>query len=460
MSNKTTIGISVGLLLGVMALFFYLQKNRKPALTWSETYEEKKEDRSKNPYDVSVLRECLSGNDFKTIDLDKKISEALPKNAQNTNYVFVGEAIKGDSADWQALLDYAKSGNTVFWASKYFPKKFLKLIIEKKEPIEDVVSPEEIISNQEDTLSNQENADSNNVIEDATANQYVSQALIATYYDSIVNVQLFLPDSFHYTSGYFNYFGQTKNESDWRYFNYLDYHDFAFPIHKIGNIDSLNNCFSIDCEKGRIIFHSNPILFTNVELLEKDAKTYSASLFSLLKKGDIYWDNHNRIKESEAKFADVSETQGSDNQRTPLQYVLSNTSLSWAWYSLLGMGLLFLIFSTKRRQRIVPVLAENTNTSLAFIQSIGRLYFNKQEHTSLCRTQYKQWQWFVRQRYGLKTNSLDAEFTKKLALSSGLKQDIIQHIIDAGLYIDSYSVGETNLIQFHKELESFYQKCK
>ena len=77
MSNKTIIGISVGLLLSVMALFFYLQKNRKPALAWSETYEEKKEDRNKNPYDVSVLRECLSGNDFKTIDLDKKISEAL-----------------------------------------------------------------------------------------------------------------------------------------------------------------------------------------------------------------------------------------------------------------------------------------------------------------------------------------------------------------------------------------------
>lgn len=124
------------------------------------------------------------------------------------------------------------------------------------------------------------------------------------------------------------------------------------------------------------------------------------------------------------------------------------------------MGLLFLIFSAKRRQRIVPVLAEKSNTSLAFIQSIGRLYFNKQEHTSLSRLQFKQWQWFIRQRYGLKTNSLDADFAKRLALSSGLKQDVIQHIIEAGYYVDSYEVGESNLFQFHKELESFYKQCK
>jgi hypothetical protein len=463
MSNKTIIGISVVLLLSVMALFFYIQKNRKPALEWSETYEEKSENKKKNPYDVSLLRSCLSGNDFKTIDLDKKISEALPKNVENTNYVFIGEAVKGDSADWKALLEYVKKGNTVFWASKFFPKKFLKQIKKSEEEILAEL-PEEKNNDQEEEMINNETDSLNeeSAIVDNASQSYFFESLTKPHYDSIVNVQLFTPDSFHYQSGYYDYFGDTKNPCLWAVFENIDEQNFKYPTHQIGSVDSLNNCFSMNCEKGRIIFHSNPILFTNVELVEKDAKTYSASLFSLLKKGDIYWDNHNRTKESYARYADLHEgdNPNNENRKTPLQYVLSNLSLSWAWYSLLGMGLLFLIFSAKRRQRTVPVLAENTNTSLAFIQSIGRLYFNKQEHTSLCRTQYKQWQWFVRQRYGLKTNNLDAEFAKKLALSSGLKQDIVQHIIDAGYYIDTYEVGESNLIQFHKELESFYKQCK
>lgn len=470
MSNKSTIGIFVALFLGIMALFFYMQKNKKPALLWTETYEEKKENKTKNPYDVSLLRECLSGSDFKTIDLDKKISETLTKDIENTNYVFIGEAIKGDSADWKALLEYAKKGNTVFWASEFFPKKFLNQIKEEQDLPNDV--PEEdalpMVEESEETaeVDADSQSDSSNQVQKRNNQEiydnYYSESLTMPFYDSTVNVQLFLPDSFIYKSGYFDYFGQSKNESSWTAFNSINVGSFKYPIQKLGVIDSLMNCFSMDCGKGRIIFHSNPILFTNVELAEKDAMQYSSLLFSLLKKGDIYWDKHNRIKEDEARYADAHEGNAPMNkhQKTPLQYILSNNALSWAWYGLLAMGILFLIFSAKRKQRVVPVLAENTNTSLAFIQSIGRLYFNKQEHTSLSRTQYKQWQWFVRQRYSLKTNILDVVFTKKLALSSGIEQEKIQHIIDAGIYIEMYEVGQGSLIQFHKELEYFYKKCK
>jgi hypothetical protein len=506
MSNRNIIAIVALFVLGLIAFFYYNQKNRKEKKDWTETYKEIERQRSSKPYDLSLLRSCLNSSDYKTIDVDKKITRALPTEGTGSSYIFIGEGLRADTADYKALANYIQRGNDVFLASKYVANNLLKYIRKDKKtihikpkrsqqqpkktttstPEEDEERRKEEEANAETNNSSMEDAPPSEPIEEVApekdntqddetlanedTNEYdyeenYNADLLETFTDSMVLLSLSSPQKYQYTTGYFLYTGvDNRYLTDWSYLSEEAYLNFKYPVTLIGRVDSLTNCISVKYGSGNLFIHSNPILFTNIEIAQEDAKNYTANLFSLLRKGDIYWDNGNRTNVYEAMSMDHSGDNPHDSQinhqKTPLQYILSNQSLTWAWYSLLGMGVLFLIFSAKRRQRIVPVLAENTNTSLAFIKTIGRMYFNKQGHSELSQLQFKQWQWFVRERYGVKTNLLDALFAKNVAERSGLSYEKIKHLINAGQYINNYNTGKDGLIQFHKELDWFYKRCK
>ncbi len=508
MSNRNIIVIAILFVVGLLAFFYYNQKNGKKKVEWSETYSEKEKQRSYKPYDLSLLRSCLNSSDYKTIEVEKKIARTLPNEGTGSSYVFIGEGLRADTADYKALVNYIQRGNDVFLSSKYVANNLLKYLRKDKKnihikpkrsqkqqrikstptptteedeerrkeeevnaetngnsaeeeivsaPVEEEVVPVEENSNNDENLSN-EDTDEYDYEENYDAD------LLETFTDSMVQLSLSSPQKYQYTTGYFMYAGiNTRHPTDWTYLSEEAYRNFKYPVTLVGRVDSLTNCIAVKYGSGNLIIHSNPILFTNIELGQEDAKNYTAQLFSLLRKGDIYWDNGNRTNVYEAMSMDNDGTKVShppNHEKTPLQYILSNQSLTWAWYSLLGMGVLFLIFSAKRRQRIVPVLVENTNTSLAFIQTIGRMYFNKQGHSELGQLQFKQWQWFVRERYGTKTNLLDAALAKNVAQRSGIPFEKIKHLIEAGQYIDNHGTGKDGLIQFHKELDWFYKKCK
>jgi hypothetical protein len=182
-----------------------------------------------------------------------------------------------------------------------------------------------------------------------------------------------------------------------------------------------------------------------------------------MRKGDIYWDSNNRTTKSIAMQIDNGgmSKKESKPEKSPLQYILSNEPLAWAWRSLLLMGIIFVLFASKRRQRVIPILPKNVNTSLAFIQNIGRLYYNTRNHNAICEMQFKQWQWFVRERYGLVTNNLlDEEFLNRLHQKSSIRIEQLQGLIFTGMNITERFATEKDLILLDKELRHFYNICK
>jgi MoxR-like ATPase len=50
--------------------------------------------------------------------------------------------------------------------------------------------------------------------------------------------------------------------------------------------------------------------------------------------------------------------------------------------------ILFMIFTAKRRQRVIPVVHEPANKSLEFTELIGTLYFQKKDHADLVRKKF------------------------------------------------------------------------
>lgn len=214
------------------------------------------------------------------------------------------------------------------------------------------------------------------------------------------------------------------------------------------------NFLSVAHGKGKIFLHNTPLAFTNLPLLDSANYHYVEAVLSLLAAGDIYWDQH--------KYQYLLDSHRINPTRefdTPLAFVLSQPSLAIAWYILLALGLAFLIFGTKRRQRIIPVVASNANTSLEFIEHIGRIYFLSKQYGELALLKLNLWNHFIRERYRIDTHELDDQNILRLSMRSNVSEEIIRKIVTLRSNIArSRFVSKNTLIQLHQTLETFYDQ--
>ena len=141
---------------------------------------------------------------------------------------------------------------------------------------------------------------------------------------------------------------------------------------------------------GTFYFSSVPIIYTNYYLLHLGFAEYIAKSLSYLQEGNIIWDEYYKVNKRIIE--------------TPLRFILSNESLKWAYYLVLAGFLLFLIFRSKRMQRMIPVITTNRNTSLEFISIISKLYFHAKDHKGIAQKRVLYFLDFVRSQYYLKTN--------------------------------------------------------
>lgn len=215
------------------------------------------------------------------------------------------------------------------------------------------------------------------------------------------------------------------------------------------------NFLSIAYGNGEFLIHTTPLAFTNLNLIEKRGLDYASKAFSHLKNGPIYWDER-----PYNPFSDYANNADSSKE-SPLKYILSQPALAWAWYILLGMAVFYLIFRAKRRQRVIPVLEKNTNTSLEFVGTIGRLFFIQNNHRQLAAQKMRLFLIFVREHYHLPTKELNEQFTKGLAVRSDIPEEHIQKILNLNRNIsNSGHLSEETLVDFHRLMEKFYRECR
>jgi len=125
------------------------------------------------------------------------------------------------------------------------------------------------------------------------------------------------------------------------------------------------------------------------------------------------------------------------------------------------MALLYLIFRAKRRQRVIPVNEPVTNTSLEFIDTIGRLYFQKGNPRQLILQKMKYLQNFIKNRYGLNVQEWDAKFMDRLSQKSNVPRDLLERIDLMHRNVRSSRFSSDNtLISFHQMTEEFFKLKK
>lgn len=177
---------------------------------------------------------------------------------------------------------------------------------------------------------------------------------------------------------------------------------------------------SVPYGKGEVIFVSSPLLFTNYGMLEGNTFVYIFRLMSYLADLPVYR-TEAYVKTDAMLVAEQS----------PFREFIRRPPLRWALYlALLGV-VLFMIFTARRRQRVIPIMSKPANRSLEFIQLIGTLYYQRKDHVDLVRKKFKLFAEELRKTAGVDISDVNTDDREYLLLAekTGMNSDRLKKVI-------------------------------
>jgi hypothetical protein len=114
---------------------------------------------------------------------------------------------------------------------------------------------------------------------------------------------------------------------------------------------------------GTVWLLTSPLLLTNYHIWKPEFEATTAAIISHLPDTPLLWDEY---------YKPLGPIQGN-----PLSVMLANPALSAAWFSMLALMLLFLLFRVKRTQRAVPVIEPPKNATLNHLERVSTLFQQK-----------------------------------------------------------------------------------
>jgi len=206
---------------------------------------------------------------------------------------------------------------------------------------------------------------------------------------------------------------------------------------------------------GTVMIHLAPGALTNFFLLHKQNKKYYDLVLSPIPDTveNVIWDDYYRHHMDGNDY-------GSKSAFSKLATFLENDVLRWAfWLTILLFSIIYL-FESKRKQRIIPSIKKLNNTSLDFVKTIGRLYYQRKDNKNLASKISTHFLGHVRTTYNMSTSQLDEDFANRLAFKSGYPVTLVQEVIDdIGKMEESYVVTDEELLIFSDKIDTFINKA-
>ncbi len=417
--NSKYIIFFVGFIALIGLIFFAVNSSKKAKYNWQTQF--RIED--KDVYGLSITKniiKALPNRELKEVDsrLGAYFEESTATGT-NDNYFFIGPALFLDSLDVKAILEFVGAGNKAFISSLSIPDNLMEELHES-------------------------------CLEDWYWYDY------EYFYEDTAYLQLnHLDLKTNWSTDVF----KMKRDSglvfkDWSYISdslICQDEGALIPLGKYDN-DKIN-FVKRHYKNGVFYLHTTPLAFANLHLLKDENVAYLNAVYAHLNTGDVIWDDFNRISLSAGRRMNNRTSISSDG---PLKYILQQPAFAWAWYILLALGLLYLVFRGKRSQRVIPVIEKNKNSSLEFIGTIGTMYFMQNDHKKLCLEQMSLFLSDVRENYRVNTNVVDESFVNKLAQKTGVPKALITKIIKYNTNIShSDFVSENTMIEFYQLINQF-----
>ncbi|SDG74515.1 DUF4350 domain-containing protein [Chitinophaga filiformis] len=164
----------------------------------------------------------------------------------------------------------------------------------------------------------------------------------------------------------------------------------------------------------------------------------------------VYWDEFYKYQ-TYRQSSDFSEW----------QVLMRYPAMRWALWLAVALLLIYMLFESKRRQRIIPEKPLLVNNSLEFVDALGQLYYQQHDNRNLAQKIILQWQEFVRTRYYLNTNNLDNAFAEALSRKAVMPLEQVKDILHSIQQVQSeYVITDEYLQRFYKNIQAFYLNTK
>lgn len=201
---------------------------------------------------------------------------------------------------------------------------------------------------------------------------------------------------------------------------------------------------------GRIYLHCEPRAFSNYFLLQKDNYKYMQHAFSFMPSvpEHVYWDDYyNKKNKPSVK-----------GNKSGLAVLSQYPAMSRAFWLLLLLLILYVLFEGKRRQRIVPVITPGLNTTVAFTETVGMLYLQKKDNRNIADKMITYFLEHIRNHYFLNTSQLDDSFFESLSRKANVSKPGVEKLFSTIHSIQQEAdVQDEKLLLLNQQIEQFYK---
>lgn len=383
---------------------------RPKQISWEKSFTKSKTD----PYGTKALYELLPnifpGKQVRTLYIPPQEfvrKEFHKKTGDNpVNYIFIQRYADFSEFDTKAMVDLANEGNHIFIAAEDISGHFLNI------------------------LGN----------EDSTG--YNTNPLRNAYSPDTIRLN-FKQKNLYSKQG----FSMRPGENS----SYIEIPEQADGI-SVLSVNSLGHPVFIKKQigEGAIYYHCIPLAFTNYYTVYFGNSGYISRCFSELPVADVYWDEFFKT--------------GAKESQSPIRVILNDRSLRAAYIMAFVLILLYMLFQSKRRQRIIPVMEPFKNSTLEFVSTVANLYRSKADSTTLTHNKLLYLKEKIRLRYHISLEQYDTEEAQTLLARSGAKaatvNKLLQTMKEIQQKVNDQSHSEELLLLLNSLTEDFWAQTK
>lgn len=408
MKNKRAIIILIAVP-AVAAILFWLFSLLPERYNWNETYRPDRDE----PYDLSLFKSNLENYfpEEEFVELHGLNDDTSYRQATSASMVYVNLFLNTDSTELERMIRFAERGNTLF-ISAVPPEMILHRLLEKcreKQALVKLVQSEEIIA----------------------------------YTDPLPREEVVL-----------SY--EVRNEPveyPWSYFSFLQCE--GMKAQTVGHFtvgdEEYPNYLKINAGSGVILIHLTPLVFTNFHFRKETVLEYAEDVLSQIPQGTIYFLSP-PSDENTAPFQPIV-------SKGPLDFILSQEPLRWAWYGTLLLALLFVINGMRRDSRTIPVRELPKNQTARYLDVVYRMFRKADNHKHIIAVQFKLLSAFLRTRYRLHVANSDI-FYREAAIRLEMEERYLRRFFTL-LISSSHRSGLTDneLVELNRKINEFYTAC-
>ena len=164
----------------------------------------------------------------------------------------------------------------------------------------------------------------------------------------------------------------------------------------------------------------------------------------------VYWDD----------YYNRHNYQGNAGKKNnSLAEIFKYPSLKAAFLLLCLILLLYLLFGTKRKQKVIKEIKPNRNSSVAFTETVARLYLQEHDNKNIADKMITYFHEFIRTNYYLYVNPASSEFISVLSKKAGIPEENTIKLMEAINKVNESEVlDDQQLLTLNEQIQQFYKK--